>query len=144
LGKAGMTGPPLGPPDGRVGGHDLSRCEEGEDAPAGRCLTPLGGGGHIPGLLLTPQRLGGCARWLAAALLSPMGEAGMTSPPLDPPPDSRGGRHDLSRCGDDEDAPQAAAAGACAPATGRPWVGGKLGPLSAVVCHQNGVLSHIG
>jgi len=117
-----MTGPPLDPPDGRGGGHDLSRCGEGEDAPAGRRLTPPGGGGHIHGLLLTPPAFGGCARWLAVALLSPLGKAGMTGPPLDPP-DGQGGGHDLSRCGEGEDTPHAAAAGACAPATGRPQMG---------------------
>ena len=42
-----MTGSPLDPPDGRGGGHDLSRCGEGEDAPHATCRGPPPGGGEL-------------------------------------------------------------------------------------------------
>jgi len=78
----------------------------------------------------------------------PWGEAGMTGPPLGPPPHWVGegaGMTSLAAvgCGKVKMLPQAAAAGACAPLRGAPGWGRAWPPLH---CRSpsNGVLSHVG
>jgi len=55
-----------------------------------------------------------------------------------------GGGHDLTRCGEGEDAPAGRRGGDLFARRGPPPGGGGLGRFSAVVRRRNGVLSHVG